>query len=126
MSVTFDTWLERWLTHRCTLTGIVTSAVDSDLQIVPTAGNAVSGIHCRLRDLSVQEQIDATDAGTLVVESVLILPVTAAVTERARVTTVTDATTSAVLDAGPFEVLRVLRRRSSNASYQQALLRRYR
>ena len=118
--------LNRLYIHTCTVTPVVSGALpDADNQVVWTTGTPVTGQPCRMRDLSRQEIIDATEQGTLVYSDSLLVPLTVTVDQRYRVSDVRDLLGQAV-DSGTFEVVQVLTRRTTGDVARECLLREVR
>ena len=124
--MTWDDFLARQLVHTATLTAAsATSAVDADYQVVPMPGVATSGVACRYVMRQDEDIIDSEEAGVLRVDAYLFLASSTAVTERARVSAILD-TAGQTVDAGPFWVRRVLRRRvDATTGYVQCFLERF-
>ena len=118
--------LSRVFIHTCTVTPVVSAgAPDADNQVVWTTGVPVSGQPCRMRDLSRQEIIDATQQGGVVYTDSLLVPLSVPVDQRYRVSDVRD-TLGQVVDSGTFEVMQVLTRRLTGDVCRECLLREVR
>lgn len=117
--------LSRVFIHTCTITPVVSAGPDADNQVTWTTGAPVSGQPCRMRDLSRQEVIDATEQGTLIYTDSLLVPLSAPVDQRYRVGDVRD-TLGQVVDSGTFEVVQVLTRRLRGDVCRECLLREVR
>ena len=115
--------LTRVFIHTCTVTPVVSGgAPDADNQVVWTTGAPVSGQPCRMRDLSRQEIIDATQQGGVVYTDSLLVPLSVPVDQRYRVSDVRDPL-GQVVDSGTFEVMQVLTRRLTGDVCRECLLR---
>jgi len=118
--------LTRVYIHTCTVTPVVSGAApDADNQVVWTTGAPLSGQPCRMRDLSRQEIIDATQQGGVVYTDSLLVPLSVPVDQRYRVSDVRD-TLGQVVDSGTFEVVQVLTRRLTGDVCRECLLREVR
>jgi hypothetical protein len=115
--------LSRHLVQRCSISAYDDGAVDEFNQPIEGYGTPVTGIKCRLTDLTDEEVANARESGTEVALDALLVPLATVVEIGSRVSDVLNRDGSS-LDPGPFKVTDVTTRYSDNPEFKRVVMQR--
>lgn len=118
--------LARHLVQRCTIAPASDGAADGYNQPGNTPGTAVTGIRCRLTDLTDEEIATVSQESVQLFNDALLVPRETVVEPDAVVTNLLDRDGVTVIDAGPLVVVDVTMRYSDRAEYKRLVLKKVR
>jgi hypothetical protein len=112
----------RRLIHRCSIERRGSDARDGDGQRIPVYAAPVTGIQCRMVELTEQEIENQRQAGVASYTNALLVPFDTAIAGDDLIRSVTFARGGATVDDGPFEVKAVLTRQSNSPEFLRVLM----
>ena len=116
--------LPQHLTATCTITARATTTTNADNQPVESFPTPVTGIACRLIDLTDKRIENGDEAGLGEYTDAILVPVGTVVAPFARVSAVVRTRDSVSIDPGPWTVLDVAQRETDGPEFLRLLLKR--